>query len=288
VLLPEARNLEPLPFVGMSDYHCHCDYSSDASGSIGEFCEAALERNLAEICFTTHYDSNPDVPGANDGANLIRVNGEMKPTNPDLLAPYVDEVRVEHERFYQRGLSVKLGLEFGWFPGCEEVVEQLKARYGFDYFLCGIHELENLTFGSSDQYERCFARYSVEEMAEKYFREVATAARTGMFDAIAHLDYYKKYGERFYGPAIHSVHEPYLSEAFRALRESGVGLEVNTAAMRHGFGDYYPKIEIINAARQAGVEVNLLGSDAHSPEQVGYDFEAASALVPPFLASCDD
>jgi histidinol phosphatase-like PHP family hydrolase len=47
-------------------------------------------------------------------------------------------------------------------------------------------------------------------------------------------------------------------------------------------------MEIINAARRAGVDVIHLGSDAHAPEQVGADFEEASMLVPQIAGGCDD
>ncbi len=36
---------------------------------------------------------------------------------------------------------------------------------------------------------------------------------------------------------------------------------------------------IINAARRAGVRVSALGSDAHNPDQLAFDFENAAQLV---------
>lgn len=269
----------------MVDYHCHCDYSVDAEGSVDEFCEAALQRNLAEICFTTHFDANPDSLG---DVEYIRVNNQNLPVTVDNLAPYVDDVHRAAEKFYTRGLSVKLGLEFGWYRGCGEAVRRLKERYDFDYLLCGIHELENICFCCRHSYEKCFGRYTAQQVVEKYFAEVITAARSGLFDAIAHMAYYLRAGIDYYGDAIKEAHLPYLKDTFAALIESGTALEVNTSAIRHGLNDYYPPVAIINAAKKAGVKVNHLGSDAHHPEQVGFDFEAAAALVPDNLHGCED
>ncbi len=96
--MPEFSPVEQLNTVGLSDYHCHCDYSIDAVGTIDQFCEAALQRGLAELCFTTHWDTNP-LTGSPD--NVIRIGGERKPTVPDNLAPYVDDVLRAREKYYQ-------------------------------------------------------------------------------------------------------------------------------------------------------------------------------------------
>ena len=269
----------------MMDYHCHCDFSIDAVGTVEEYCEAALARGLVEICFTTHYDANP----SNDQrVNRIRVNGEERPTTPDNLAPYVEAVHAAADKYLPLGLTVRLGLEFGWYPGCEEEVLRLKERYPFEYMLCGIHELDNLCFCCRRQFRECFSRYLLPEMMEAYFTEVMTAARTGLFDTIAHLDYYKKYGLEYYGEEVLEAHEPFLPEVFRALVESNTSLELNTAAVRKGLDSYFPSLSIVHAARRAGVEVFYLGSDAHRPEEVGAEFDLVAPLVGHTMTHCDE
>lgn len=285
--MPENYKITPLFVTGLADYHCHPDYSFDASGSIDEFCEAARVRNLAEICFTTHFDTNPDSIGDED--NVIVVKGKQLPASVDNMAAYVEDVHRAHDKYYPLGLSVKLGVEVGWYPGCEETVEALKARYDFDHVLCGIHELNNVCFCCRNRFEKCFGAFgSMEAMLEAYFREVAAAARTGLFDCIAHFDYYKKYGEKHYGPELLSGWEPFAAEIFSVLKESGTALEVNTAGLRKGNNDYYPAVRLVNAARKAGASVAFLGSDAHAPNEIGYDFDAASALVPPDICFSED
>jgi histidinol phosphatase-like PHP family hydrolase len=73
-ILPESASIRPLEIPGVADYHCHCDYSVDAEGSVDEYCQAAIRRNLAEICFTTHFDANPDSEG--QATEYIRVGGD--------------------------------------------------------------------------------------------------------------------------------------------------------------------------------------------------------------------
>ncbi len=267
------------------DYHVHCDYSIDAEGTIDEFCEAAIKRNLAEICFTSHYDANPNLDGS---VEFIVVKGEKLPVSPDSLAYYVDDVHRAADEFYSRGLSVKLGVEIGWFKGCEEIVQRLKERFAFDYVLCGIHEIDDICFCGGSGYKRLFANLTPEEVAGKYFEDVILAAKSGLFDSIAHLVYYLRSGQDYYGEQILRVHEPYLEDTFRALIESSTGIEINTSGIRHGLREYYPRMDVINAAKKAGVTVNFLGSDAHKPQQIGFDFEAALALVPNTIQGCEE
>ncbi|MBI5266295.1 MAG: PHP domain-containing protein, partial [candidate division Zixibacteria bacterium] len=114
--MADTPEITPLSVDNVSDFHVHCDYSIDAVGTIEDYCRAALRRRLAEICFTTHFDANPR---SADHANYVRVNGEKLPTTVENLAPYVDHVLRAADEYYPYGLSVKLGVEFGWYDGCE-------------------------------------------------------------------------------------------------------------------------------------------------------------------------
>ena len=76
--------IQPLYTPQLTDYHMHCDYSVDAIGSIRDYCEASLKRRLAEICFTTHYDLNPE----SDAIDCyILINGQKHRTSVEHLAP---------------------------------------------------------------------------------------------------------------------------------------------------------------------------------------------------------
>jgi len=282
--LSERPDLEPLYHRSLHDYHCHCDFSIDAVGTIDEYCQAALQRGLTELCFTTHFDTNPE---ARRDINIIRIGGEDKPATADNLAPYVEAVQAAHDQYYAMGLQVKLGVEIGYWPGCEEMVAKLRERYGFDHVLCGIHELEGLCFCCRHEYETCFARYDLEKMLSVYYSYATQAAGSGVFDAIAHLDYYRKFGEKYYGDAIKEKNEQFFSDLFAALNKTGTALEINTSGIRRGLSDYFPTVPVLTQAKRAGVEVAYLGSDAHRPEHVGYDFDAAVHLLSRSLTVCE-
>lgn len=283
--MSDNKNIEPILMDGITDYHVHCDYSFDAKGTIEEYCEAALKRNLAEICFTTHFDSNPNGDGTD---NFIRINNEMVPTTIENLAPYVEHVQKASDTYFSRGLSIKLGVEFGWYPNAEEKAAKLKEAYPFDYFLCGIHEIDDVCFCCRARFEECFTRVSLEKTLEKYFEQVKAASDSKLFDTIAHLCYYLKYGIGYYGDKILEAHDQFFDDLFKTLIKNDTQLEVNTSAIRHGHSFYYPPVDIVNRAKKAGVMIFHTGSDAHHPTQIGLDFEKATSLIPSSIRVCED
>ena len=40
----------------LTDYHVHSSISPDASSSMKEMCESAIQKGLEEIAFTDHYE----------------------------------------------------------------------------------------------------------------------------------------------------------------------------------------------------------------------------------------
>lgn len=282
--MSEKYEITRLPFEAITDFHVHCDYSVDAEGTIDEYCEAAVKRGLAEICFTTHFDSNP----ADDSSlNVIRINGENKPTTIKNMAPYVDDVLKANDKFYPLGLSVKLGVEVGWYEGCEELITDLKAKYDFDYILAGLHDLDSICFCCKHSYEKLFSKYSLENLTEKYFEQLTKAVQSNLFDTIAHACYYLRYGRKFYSDDIVNIHKAYMADFFKVLNNSNTSLEINTSGIRHGHSHYYPHMPFVNSAKKAGVEINHIGSDAHHPSQIGLDFEIAASLIPEAIKGCE-
>ena len=63
------------------------------------------------------------------------------------------------------------------------------------------------------------------------------------------------------------------------LIEKGVGIECNTAGFKYGLGHPHPTEEILGRYRELGGEIITLGSDAHSPEHLGFAFEKAADIL---------
>jgi histidinol-phosphatase (PHP family) len=251
----------------MVDFHVHCDYSIDASGSVEEFARLALEQGLDEICFTTHCDLDPR-RRHHDG--LVRVAGEVVDVTSDWLGSYVAEVRAAAQAYGRRGLKILCGLEIGYTPGIEDMIEAVVGDFDFDFILGGVHTLDGVDY---------FAEKSPRQVCELYFEKIGEAIRSDLFDCIAHLDIYKRCGLDFYGEPLNVAHRGLVEPLLEEMSGRGLSLELNSGGLRKGLRWPYPSPDILKAARGAGVTEITPGSDAHQPDQVGLGLDKCLELA---------
>ncbi|MBN2226481.1 MAG: histidinol-phosphatase HisJ family protein [candidate division Zixibacteria bacterium] len=269
----------------LADYHVHPDFSIDAEGSVDEFCQAALNAGLAEVCFTTHFDSDPTLPEA---VRSIRIGGRLQPVSDEAVNAYLEAVARANEAYFPLGLQVNAGIEVGWYRGCEEKIAALFARFPFAYKLVGLHDLDNECFCYHKTANKCFAQNTLEQFADKYFVLIKEMAQSGLFDSIAHLDVYRRFGLAFYGDGVYDIHRERIESIFEIMAANGTGYEINTSGFRHGFDQFYPTMDIVNLARSMGVRIAAIGSDAHKPEDVGGNLESAAQVAYELFPYCDE
>lgn len=242
------------------DYHMHLRNAREEiahdTRSVEPFVEAAGEAGVDEIGFTEHVYY-------------------FKQTRSLWTVPYQTERCVyDLERYVEaivqargRGLPVKLGLEVDYVPGREEETQELLAPYPWDYLLGSIHFIDGL---GVDGEPRLLDSVGVEEAWRRYFAALAEAARSGLFDSLSHPDLVKTFGQRADSFDYGRVAD--------AIAECGVAVEVSTAGLRKPVRELYPHPDFLLACRERGVPITL-GSDAHSPNVVGRDFDRARELL---------
>ena len=238
----------------MIDYHLHGNFCGHASGELEEYVAKALEKGFREIGFSSHLPKviDPDPYHAMLEEDLPR---------------YVDLVHFLQEKYKGR-IVIRLGVEADYFAGHEEKTERLLATYPFDYVLGSVHFLGDWHFTSRVG----LPRYETEDPASvfpRYFELLGRMIETGLFDIAAHADAIKREHFRPAG----SLDSEYRDIA-RLLRAKDMAIEVSTAGLRRGAGSIYPNEELLEVCLEAGVPVTL-GSDAHSPEDVGKDYDTA-------------
>src|SRR6185503_10710557 len=104
-------------------------------------------------------------------------------------------------------------------------------------------------------------------------------ARTGLFDAMGHLDFVKRYLVPHVTPgqlaAAPELYEPLLA----ALVETGTALEVNTSGLRQAAAETYPAGPIVELYRVRGGTTVVAGSDAHRKGSFTAGLEAGYGVV---------
>lgn len=267
------------------DYHIHPNYSLDASPTpIRDYCCQALELGLAEICFTTHVELDPV---RREMDNFVVVKGQqISVLNPSWLDSYFSEITRAQREFKDTNLNIKAGIEVGYCPGTEKDIEKIVANYPFDYVLGAIHCLDHVAISSSKESPHYFRQKSLTEMAQDYFGTLREAVATELFDCIAHVDLYRRYGTKFYGAEILTVHREFIEPVFKEMARRGMGLEINTSSRRRGIKEFHPSEEIVALAAKAGIKVFTVGSDAHSLDQLGEHIEEALHQLAKFDLCC--
>jgi len=258
------------------DWHVHPDYSLDATGTIDEYCQRALELGIKEICFTTHYDSDPF---RKDEDPFMRIDGKIVPLSEDSVKRYIADVKRAGEKYNPFGLSVKAGLEVDYAPHIEDKLRKDLAGFDLDYRLGAVHCLDHIAITASREAERYFKKKSAEVMVTEYYEVLKRAVESGLFQAVAHLDTYKKYGLGFYGEKILTAHRGLVEPVLELMVKNDVGMEINTGILRKEHKEFCPGLEILNLALEMGVKIVAFGSDAHKVKHLGKDVKEACLLV---------
>lgn len=247
--------------IPLVDYHLHTARCGHAQGQMHQYVEKALELGLEEIGFADHIPQYW-LPMQERDATIAM--------SEEQLPGYVAEV--EKLRSYYRPVKIKLGLEVDFVPGYEEEARRILGEFPFDYVLGSVHYIHGWGFDNPVHIHK-YQEQDVDEIYRQYFQLVQQAARSGLFHVLAHLDLVKKFG---YRPRWEL--EPLYDETARVLAAAGVAVEINTAGLRVPAREIYPAPALLRACCQHGVPVTT-GSDAHAPEQVGYQFGQARELL---------
>lgn len=247
----------------MIDYHVHERHSRDAATAlIPEYVASAEARGVHEIAFTTHFITvGPDV------AISIR---------EDEIPEYIEDIRRAQETTKVKLLA---GLEVDYFPGEERHLEQVLGSHDLDFILGSTHYVNGVDIGSQTQAEGFFAGRPIKRAADEYYKVWRRAIESGLFDVMAHPDYWRKY-LHFYGrTAPWGEYGSAVFDALQAAADNGVGIEVNTSGERAGTGHFYPLQEFLVAAHEAGLETVTVGSDSHTAGTLGFRLDEAARML---------
>jgi len=242
------------------DCHIHTERCGHATGTVDDYVRAAVKRGLVGMAITEHL-ALPDE---------FDPHGHLSMPACD-LEDYLVEVDLTAQRYPE--ITVVTGLEADFLAGRQRetaaAIAQARERSdGARFVLGSVHFIGEWAFDDPHNVSEWDVR-DVDDAWIQYFALWCDAARSGMFDCMAHPDLPKKFGHR---PTFSTT--DLYAEAAAAASESGVLVEVSTAGLRKPVAELYPAHNLLVAFRRAGVAITV-GSDAHEPAEVGYMIETA-------------
>lgn len=236
--------------LSLVDYHIHTSRCGHATGGIGDYVNQARTRGLMEIGFADHLP-------------LFHTVDATLAMSWDELPLYLADIAKLKES--PAAPKVKLGIEVDFIPKYVDQTRAVLSDYAFDYVLGSVHFVDG--WGIDDRrYLDNYGGYELADLNERYFDLVIQAARSGLFDVLAHLDLIKIFYQL--NPLPLDLYE----RVAEALAATGVVIEVSSAGLRKPCRQSYPGPEFLKICRRHDIPVTL-GSDAHAPEQVGFRFK---------------
>lgn len=242
------------------DTHMHSQYSGDSKAPQEDMISAALTKNLGGICFTDHLDIDyPDEP------ELFLLD----------LPNYAASVAALREK-YQDRLPVRFGIELGLQTHLAALHEDILSQYPFDFVIGSSH----LIHGQDPYFPVFFEGRTEESCYLEYFESILENIRAfDDFDVYGHIDYVVRYGPNRNAFYSYEKYKDVIDEILKLLLSKGKGIEINTGGFKYGLGHPNPTEEIIARYRELGGEIITVGSDAHQPEHVAFDFEKVPELL---------
>ncbi len=251
------------PRSGLPDYHVHTFRCGHAGGASREFVLRAVERRLGEIAFTDHIPLYFLPPEARDPRLAMP---------EEALEGYVTEVAALASEFRDQ-IPVRLGIEADYAEGHETALAAWLDRADWDLVLGSVHWVAGDWIDAPESAHRRFESEGAERLYAEYYRLLARAAATGLFDVLTHFDLPKKHGHR---PA--RALEAAEDDAIQAARAAGCAVEVSSAGLRKPVGEAYPEARLLAKLVAAGVPITF-SSDAHAPAEVGWGYDRTLALA---------
>jgi histidinol-phosphatase (PHP family) len=239
--LGESRDL-PL------DTHLHTVQSPDAAPDalLDAYCAVALDRGIAELAITDHVDFDPMAPAY---AFTTFADRER-------------QVREAAARWSERGVAVRFGVEVTYERRYEAEIRDWLRRHPHDFTIGSVHSGPASLY-EPDRVVAFLAGKSLADATAPYWDEVVGAARSGLFDALGHMDVVKRWLAPHVMPDAFAAQPELYEPVLDALVASGTALEVNTSGLRQMPKETYPPASIVARYRELGGRAVTIGSDAH-------------------------
>jgi len=235
------------------DLHNHTTRCNHAQGSIDDYIQRAIELGIDIYGFSEHAPMDFD-----EGYRLAF----------DEMEAYAHDILTAREK-YKNDIEILLGYEVDWLPGH---MDDRVLNANVDYLIGSVHFIDKWSF-DNPEFIGGWKDRDIDEIWQAYFEATETMAQSGKFDIVGHFDLIKVFK---YLPK--QDVRLLAKNALKAIKQSGMVLELNAAGLRKPVEEIYPSKVLLEEAYALGIPITF-GSDAHAPDQIGYGYDQVVALA---------
>ena len=179
---------------------------------------------------------------------------------------------------YRNVINVRIAFEVDFFENQESALNTHLYKYKnhLDYILGSIHILNfhdgRGAWGFDDSRFRIdYDYYGPDKVYMEYYKTIQKMINSNEFDfdIIAHFDLPKKFNDI---PNNKEIINNEVMKTLQLIKKRDVVMEINSSGLRKDAKEQYPSKEIIQELYDLDISI-LLGSDAHDPNYIAWEFE---------------
>lgn len=241
----------------MYDTHVHSKFSTDSELDMEAGIIRAIELGLTGITFTDHLD-----------VDFVDHEDEYQYD----FNEYFTKLNTLRDRYYGK-IEILSGVELGIQP---HVIDETKKRiegFEFDYVIGSTHLIHR-----RDPYYGTYFIDGISKIAsyDEYLTELFDNLKLyHNYCTMGHIDYIVRYAHFNDSRFLYKEHADILDEIFRFIISHSIALEINTSTYLRQPLD----TDLIKRYKELGGELITIGSDAHSVDRIGCNFDIYSGII---------
>lgn len=235
----------------MFDSHVHTKFSTDSEMEITAAIKSADKLDLGliitehmDIGFPTIADNTYDIPAFFS----------------------------EYSKY--RSDKLLLGVELGMCLDLLEQVKNVATSYPFDQIIGSVHVVDKM-----DTYKKSFFEGRTKyEVYKQYLIYMIDCIKTHDFiDTLGHIDYITRYNDYFDKELYYDEYIDYIDELLILLAKKEKAIEINTNRLS-SYDAFISLTKIYKRFKELGGRYVTIGSDAHTPDLIGRNFNIANDI----------
>ncbi len=246
------------------DLHTHTNFSFDGApdATPEALCRRALEAGISHLAITDHCD----------------INGEVEGIYTPYAADKAWEAMAVVKEKYKGRLHLSLGIELGNAHQYPTEAAEVLARHPYEFVIGSLHNL-------ADVPDFCMLRYEmmtdahIHRLFDRMLDETLQMISFEGLHTLGHLTYMHRYITLAKKPFDFKPHYDKITAVYQKLIRRDMALELNVSTLWKGLGIAMPTLELLKLYREQGGRLITVGSDAHSPENVGKCIRKGYALL---------
>lgn len=230
----------------------------DSDASLDDVVLTSIKKGIKYLCITDHHE----------------IDGKFKDYQINTSEYY--HVLSEYQEKFKPEISILIGVEMGLQPHVKNEVNEVLSSIPFDFVIGSTH----LIRGYDPITDDIQSIYPDEDVMDLYFRELYKNIKVHQnYDVCGHIDYPVRYFKDLDKNYSYEKYKYRIDKILKRIINDGKGIEINTSGLRKGLRSTNPCFEIIKRYCELGGEIITVGSDAHTPNDIGSYFSKAKEIL---------